>query len=224
MKGITCSARTPRAFTLVELLVVIGIIALLIGILLPVLSKAREQSRRTACLANLRTIGQAMFLYAAAHKDRLPNHNPVGMWQSEKTASTALTSFANGFVKQAAVFHCPSDPDPVPQQITNGFYFAEDSARTSYEFYSIWWPGDLGPTLTRLKGQAPLAWDMDGGTRRTPPDPNAPFIATENHGSAGGNVLYADGHADWQDAGSWDDESWPHPAQQFYSEPAPDTK
>ena len=61
-----------RAFTLVELLVVIGIIALLIGILLPALTKAREQSRKVACSSNLRQLMTAIRLFAQDHQNCIP--------------------------------------------------------------------------------------------------------------------------------------------------------
>ena len=58
-----------RAFTLVELLVVIGIIALLVSILLPSLNKAREAAKTLQCLSNLRQFGQANAIYAAQFKN-----------------------------------------------------------------------------------------------------------------------------------------------------------
>src|SRR4051812_6367170 len=70
-----------RGFTLVELLVVIGIIALLISVLLPALNKARQASRTTACLSNLRSFGQAWSIYLSENKGHLPYYiwriNPV---------------------------------------------------------------------------------------------------------------------------------------------------
>ena len=80
----------PRAFTLVELLVVVGVIALLIGILLPALGGARRTARKLVCQNNLRVLGQGMLGYAAAWNNYLPwdgyqpgdsqKHN-VGYWR-----------------------------------------------------------------------------------------------------------------------------------------------
>jgi prepilin-type N-terminal cleavage/methylation domain-containing protein/prepilin-type processing-associated H-X9-DG protein len=62
----------PQAFTLIELLVVISIIALLIGILLPALGAARGEARASACLANLRSVAQAMEAGTVENKLRYP--------------------------------------------------------------------------------------------------------------------------------------------------------
>lgn len=75
--------RQLRGFTLVELLVVIGIIALLIGILLPTLSRVQEQSRVVKCSANLRSIGQGFAMYLAENQGVYPaayiyNTGPTG--------------------------------------------------------------------------------------------------------------------------------------------------
>ncbi len=68
----TRSLRESAGFTLVELLVVIGIIAMLIAILLPMLTRARESARRTVCLANVRSLTQAALLYAGDNHNYLP--------------------------------------------------------------------------------------------------------------------------------------------------------
>ena len=86
-------ARRPNAFTLVELLVVIGIIALLISILLPGLSKARQQANLLDCQSRLRTMGQSLAIYVTSNKGSLPwgvvDHNAAWTNTAPFTPSTA---------------------------------------------------------------------------------------------------------------------------------------
>jgi prepilin-type processing-associated H-X9-DG protein len=88
-----------------------------------------------------------------------------------------------------------------------------NSAHVSYEFYSVWWPPEFGPMLVKMRGQAPLAWDLSGGAAVHNPRKRL----FTNHADAGGNVLFADGHGEWQPATDWERENWPRPAGRFYA-------
>ena len=98
------------AFTLVELLVVIGIIGLLISILLPALNRAREQSKSVKCLSNLRSLGQAAFIYANQNGGYFPvSHNSASdEWDFTQTANGILPGILWQGGTNLMVQQCPS--------------------------------------------------------------------------------------------------------------------
>jgi prepilin-type N-terminal cleavage/methylation domain-containing protein/prepilin-type processing-associated H-X9-DG protein len=99
--------RDRRAgFTLVELLVVIGIIAILMAILLPAVSMARHQARQAACGSNLRQVGIAIFAYANANNGRMP-YGPAG-------ADAPLFSPVNFYPRWGVVTNLISVQNPIP--------------------------------------------------------------------------------------------------------------
>jgi prepilin-type N-terminal cleavage/methylation domain-containing protein len=128
-----------NGFTLVELLVVIGIIALLLGILLPTLSRAREAANRIKCASQLRQIGQFAAMYAGSYNNFLPlgyisydTYAPGNsvIWYLQKSNNVNGPVglgylFSSGIIKSNAEFtrqiwYCPSMP--------KDWYFAYNQA------------------------------------------------------------------------------------------------
>ena len=109
---------SKKAFTLVELLVVVAIIGLLISILMPALAAARESARRTQCASNMHTLAIGVMLYAQANHEAFPG---IATDPQAKTDwiyfapwdGAPYDTFANGriypYIKNESVYRCPSD-------------------------------------------------------------------------------------------------------------------
>jgi prepilin-type N-terminal cleavage/methylation domain-containing protein len=220
MKTPKTNSFRSAGFTLIELLVVVAIIAVLVALLLPSLTQARESARRAVCTANLRQLGLGEEYYATDWNVWPPALNgkftPSGGWASFPTQAM---QFVNGYKFPVKVFKCPDDPNASPKArtyIPNGhiqYSDIPDSSGNYIVFRKHW----LGPgNLLNFKGMYTAlfrwdakdvmpekvllmtergGWDYDTG--------DGGYVSHQNwglgnvHPSGGMNALFADYHVGW---------------------------
>ncbi len=184
-----CSPRPIRAWTLIELLVVIAIIAVLAAILFPVFARARERSRQTSCLSNLRQLATAGTLYA----DDYDGYYSRGQFWPFTSTHTWMDAIAP-YTKNAQILVCPSARTE-PGKYSYGYNIA------------YWGAGDLLDGMHGIHDAGPVhesavplpaetLWIVDF-ERYWGCGLEFGLEEPERRHNEGANCAFVDGHAKW---------------------------
>ena len=215
-----------NGFTLIELLVVVAIIAVLVSILLPSLSRARESARRVVCASNLHQISAALYAYSNEHNGRiwLGEHElPLGSEQPNLIDIRILTEVIKTYNLIPQLWWCPSDRGSYyniyyPIFMASYLDWADDKAfnHSQGDKYSTMRFGRPGcsysywnvPNLPDNVRVNKLDVDEDNIGKVVMQDnvrqrPWGTFDLVPHRASngdpAGGNLLFVDGHVEWRD-------------------------